>query len=428
MKKIDILWLVEHTAREMDVACAVKAIAESQYGLKIAIRNMYYHAAESMAVFEPRIVVYPFFYFLKGALATEDYVKRWPGAIHFNLAWEEIHYKAHFKIKAPADDFTKKKVLHHAWGPFYKDYLTQYGVPEENIFLNGQPAYQLYLPPYVHYYRKREWLQKTYNLDPLARWVFVPENYRWAFIGNKIELFSALGGDRDEILSLRDFSLKSLKILLQWCNSIAAYHDVLVIFRPRPATNSKIMDDFVAEQIGNVRPNLRFIKGESVREWILASDVVISSYSTSLIESAIAGRPTYMVEPYPIPDGLQYNWYDFTPHIYSLQEFRTACLHGQASDSQPLRAWAEQEMLARGDPIQGLVDYLNQLLRKHRQSPLNGLKFLIKPFFTKAASHKNYFNPATHENDMFTQMDIERRTADWRVILNTTGGINGHYQ
>jgi surface carbohydrate biosynthesis protein len=422
MKQVDALWLVEHTAREMDVACAVKAIAERQYDLNIAVRNIYYHAAENMAAFEPSIVVYPFFYFLTGALATEDYVKRWPNAVHFNLAWEEIHYKAHLKIKAPADDFTKKKVLHHAWGPFYKDYLMGYGVPEENIFLNGQPAYQLYLPPYVHYYRSRDWLAKTYNLDPKSRWVFVPENYRWAFIGNKIELFSKLGGDREEILSLRDFSLKSLKVLLQWCNSTAENEDVTIIFRPRPATNSKIMDDFVAEQIGAVCPNLRFIKEESVREWILASDVVISSYSTSLIESAIAGKPTYMVEPYPIPDGLQYDWYRFTPHLYDLKDFQRACLQGNPEDSDPLRVWAETEMLARGDPIRGLADYLNQIRNGISQRPPNVHKLFTNPFIAKVNSQKKYFNPATHENDVFTPTDVESRVANWQAILDNDFG------
>jgi hypothetical protein len=99
-KKIDVLWLVEHIAREMDVACAVTALAETRYGINIVVRNIYQHAAENIQLYDPAVVVYPFFYFLKGALATEDYVKAWPNAVHFNLAWEEIHYKAHLKIKA----------------------------------------------------------------------------------------------------------------------------------------------------------------------------------------------------------------------------------------------------------------------------------------------------------------------------------------
>lgn len=414
---IDVLWLVEHIAREMDVACAVKAIAESRYGLSIAVRNIYFHARENMEIFEPAVVVYPFFYYLKDALATEDYVKTWPRAIHFNLAWEEIHYKAHQIIKAPADEFTKKRVLHHAWGNFYKEYLLQYGVPEEHIFVNGQPAYQLYLPPYREYYHDREWLAQKYGLDPTARWVFIPENYRWAFT-NKFKLFTQLGGDRDEMLALQDFSLASLKILLDWCNATAGQEGITIIFRPRPATNSKLIMDFVSEKIGEIVSNLHFIKEESVREWTLASDVIFSSYSTSLIEAAIAGKPAYMVEPLPLPESLYYNWYQYTPHIYTQEEFEAACWRENTVETAPLRAWATDEMLSHGDPIEGLAAYVNKLVGAQNQK-----RFLPMPRWNWAGRvlfrrhNRVYFNPNTHENDVFTPEDVEKRVVNWKQIL-----------
>jgi surface carbohydrate biosynthesis protein len=416
-KEIDVLWLIEHIAREMDVACAVKAIAESKYGLRVEIRNIYYHAKENMECFQPLVVVHPFFYYLKEALATEDYVKTWPRSVHFNLAWEEIHYKAHQTIKAPTGEFVQKKVLHHAWGDFYKRYLRKYGVPEEHIFVNGQPAYQLYFPPYREYYHNREWLAQKYGLDPSKRWVFIPENYRWAFT-NKFKLFTQLGGDKNEMLALQDFSLASLKVLLEWCNASASHEDITIIFRPRPATNSKMIMDFVSEKIGTVVPNLHFIKEESVREWTLASDVVFSSYSTSLIEAAIAGKPAYIAEPLPFPESLYYDWYKITPHVYTKEEFETACWREDIAVSAPLRSWAIDEMLSHGDPIQGLASYVNELVvTEHRKR----FKFLSRltwsgQVFSKKPG-KVYFNPVTHENDVFTPEEVDKHVADWKQIL-----------
>ena len=147
-KDCDILWLVEHVARELDTACAIKAIIENNYDISIEIKNIYYHAEEILSSYRPKVVIHPFFYFVDGALATEDYVKMWPHATHLNLAWEQIHYKAHLEIKAPSDEFSQRSVIHHAWGDFYEKYLLDAGVPDNNIFVNGQPVYQLYKAPY----------------------------------------------------------------------------------------------------------------------------------------------------------------------------------------------------------------------------------------------------------------------------------------
>ena len=428
MKKIDVLWLVEHVAREMDVACAATCLAEERYGLKVAVRNMYLHAHDVMREFLPRIVVHPFFYFLSGALATEDFVRRWPRAIHVNLAWEEIFYKVHEKIKAPSDDFTRKRVLHHAWGDFYRLYLEKHGVPAENIFVNGNPVYQLYRSPYCRYYRSRDWLAEKYGLRKDARWVFFPENYRWAFIGDKIHLFTKLGGDHDEIIRMRDFSLESLKQVLQWCNRVAHHEGLELIFRPRPATSTELLQGFFEENVGAPAPGFHIIKGESVREWILASDRVFSSYSTSLIEAAVAQKPAYMAEPIPIPDSLRYDWFRHVQRVRTGDEFERACLELESdSEGQALKRWAEQEMLANGDPIAGLADYLNRLTQSEKgPAPVSARlgqacrNILAKgPLYNLAYGKKNYFNRTTHENDVFTEEDVREKVQAWKRVLGT---------
>ncbi|MGE5340726.1 MAG: sulfotransferase [Candidatus Omnitrophota bacterium] len=418
MEKIDVLWFIEHIAREMDTACAVKSILSEQYGIDITIRNMYLHAADVLREFNPRVVVHPFFYFAKGALATEDFITAWPHSIHFNLAWEEIHYKAHQKVKAPSDNFAKKEVIHHAWGNFYRDYLVEFGVPADHIFVNGQPAFQLYKPPYNQYYQDRMTLARKYHLNPSRRWIFIPENYRWAFIGNKIKFFSKLGGDTEEMLKMKDFSIESLNILMQWCNDTAKKGDCEIIFRPRPSTNSQLMWDFFREHVGTPSPFFHLIKEETVREWILASDVVISSYSTSLIEAAICGKPAYMVEPIAIPDSLFYDWYQYTPHLYTQKDFESACLNSDVKETGPLKHWAENELLANGDPIEKLAAFVSGLVKqaKDKGKP-NKIKFTVNP-------KKKYFNEVTHEQDSFTEEDIRHRVTLWKKILANRNGTN----
>ena len=429
-----MLWLVEHIAREMDVACAVRCLAQERYGLDITVRNMFLHTDEVTSDYLPEVVVHPFFYFVSGALATEDYVKTWPDAVHFNLAWEELHYGAHAKIKGPADEFTRKHVLHHAWGGFYRDYLLSHGVPPENIFVNGQPAYQLYRSPYSTYYKDRQRLADEYGLDPGATWVFLPENYRWAFIDHKFEFLTKAGGDPQEMMRLQEFCRDSLRQVLRWCNDAAAQDGLVIIFRPRPSIHSGLIAEFFHANVGCQARNLHFLKGESVREWVLASNIVLSSYSTTLIEAAVAGKPAYMVEPVPIPASLYCEWYEHIPRIRTADQFKSACGNRDASAAAAgLKAWAEREMLSRGDPIEGLVGYVRQLLagreRASGVSRVGEWARRVKAAWrqtmlahSRKRKGKRYFNPATHENDVFSSEDVERKTAAWRKVLSEQTG------
>ena len=418
MRPVDVLYLVEHTSREMDVACAVKALAEHRHGLNVEIRNIYLHAQQSLRELEPAVVAHPFFYYATGALAVEDYIARWPDALHFNIAWEQLHYKAHWQVKRPSDEFARTQVIHHAWGRFYHDYLTSFGVPEDNIRLNGQPAYQLYLDPYRRHYRTRESLAEVYGLDPAKAWIFVPENYRWAFIGGKAKLFSRLGGDLQEIDALRDFSRQALRLLLSCCNALAQEPGVEVIFRTRPAVNSEIMLDFFGKHVGSSAPRLHFIKEGSVREWILASDKVVSSYSTSLIEAAVAGKDVFMFEPTPFPSALHCAWYDLAPKIKDAAQFTERCLGaaGQAGDT-PLHRWANAELLSTGDAISNLCDLLQEmkgLAQDRRASPSSTG---ARPPGPLPPAGRAYFNAQTHEADVFEPEDAARWVEAWRRTL-----------
>jgi SAM-dependent methyltransferase len=280
--------------------------------------------------------------------------------------------------------------------------------------VNGQPAYQLYLPPYRHFFKSRAILADIYGLDPSKRWIFIPENYRWAFIGNKLKLFTDLGADRDEIMDLKSFCIRSLKLLLQWCNRVGNDEDLCIIFRPRPAVNSQMLQSFFNDHVGKPAPNLLFIKDESVREWILASDVVISSYSTCLIEAAIAGKPAYMLEPIEFPESLLCNWYTYVPRIYNEIEFKHIC----SSDNldigmSQLQSWAKRQMLAAGDPIKNLVCYLQSLVGEQRRKTQEN--------FSKRAKHLNversFFNEFTHENDMFDDTHVDTLVDQWKKVL-----------
>lgn len=406
-KKIDVLWLVEHVARELDVACAVKAIADHKYGLNVEIRNIYQHIKDYLVEFEPKVVVHPYVYKVKGALATEDVFERWPNAIHVNAAWEQIHYRANKIIKSPSDDIAKNGVIHFAWGDFYRDYLLLHGVPAEKIIVTGHPAYQLYREPYRRVFRDRAELGRRYGLDTNKQWIFVPENYRWAFAQKKIDFFVSLGGERAELMALIDFSIPSLKSLLGACLEVSKGNNVEVIFRPRPAVHTSRILKFFKSEVGKDTGNVKFIKEGSVREWILASDQVVSSYSTSLLEASVAGKPAWMYEPLPIPDSLHCDWYDYAPRLKTPEDFVRIC-----NDSGPdrrgtlLADWAHRNLVPGPDPIELIAAELNNLCGR----TVTGYSVGTLP---KDLMEKEYFNKDSHEMDSFSPTEVRDLSTRW---------------
>jgi hypothetical protein len=427
-KKQRVLWLVEHVARELDVACAVKCLAEARFPVEVSIRNIYLHARENLLGPAPDIVVHPFFYFAAGALGTEHYVRAWPRAVHFSLAWEELFYAATARIKGPSDDFARRHVLHHAWGSFYRDFLIRHGVPPEHILVNGNPAYQLYKPPYVRALPARAELAARTGVDPAATWIFIPENYRWAFTSDrKLERMAAADDHRRDLEEMKTHCIESLRLLMGWCQRAASRGGVALILRPRPATNTRHMEAFREEVVGSAVPGFHITKEGSVREWIVASDAVLSSFSTSLIEAAIAGKPIHMIEPLPLPAGLHIDWYAHVDRLRTEEEFAAACERGAGSDNwRRLSAWAHAELLANGDPIAGLAEIVGRLADPSRRlaprPPRRGLLDAIRARLDSRRARREgaetiHMNPDTHEADVFSDRDVEGRLARWRTAL-----------
>jgi surface carbohydrate biosynthesis protein len=368
MQIVDIVYFYEHASRELDVACAVAAILEREYDLSVKIVHwpVGYPAIENRI--RTHLVVLPFCY-------TEDYftllLAKWRRATYFNVSWEQLFYAGNLKAKTPRGRFATSYVIHHAWSELYAEFLKEQGVKEQDIFVNGQPAYTLYDKPYRHYFKSRTEIAAEYGLDPTLRWILFPENYNWAFYTQeKLDQYVREGQSPEEIQAMRKFCKKSLNDTILWCNEVAKRGDVELVVRPRPSTSLDSFLKVIKSIIPDISQRLHIIQEESVREWILASDIVVSSYSTSLIEAAIAGKAVYMLEPYPIPGPLRAEWHNLLPHIKTSKEFFGACSLGSDKDTgRDLNQWARQTMMSHGDSIRRLADFLGQLRHEKDGEP-----------------------------------------------------------
>lgn len=207
--------------------------------------------------------------------------------------------------------------------------------------------------------------------------------------------------------------------------------------------------NLVQRELGKLPSNIHLIKQYSIREWILASNLVISSHSTSLLEAAVAGRPTYMVEPIPIPSPMYSGWMKHGRRVRTEQEFLNACLQKSgASEPDPLAEWARNEILGQSDPIEQLAEYLYRLCQVGEKSPpkikVEELEQIIPQGYSNLRAfqalpakdrvyrrawnnwdrtRKNFRNkfqgPAGALDDHFSQIEVIKRTATLRKAIRS---------
>ena len=440
MKSVDFLYFIEHTARELDIACAVKYLLQSQYNLSIEIRSIALDLERTLSQFIPKVVVLPYCVSIR-SLNLEKIVVQWPGARYINLSFEQLLGEAQKKFKAPSDDFSRHYVIHIAWGKFFKRFLINSNVPDSNVVVNGNPSYALYQEPYKGYYGKaRTTLGHKYGLDPSKRWALVPENYGWAFFENHMLRDRIKRGfDPDHAYRYRDFSVDSLRTATEWWFKGAELDDVELIVRPRPAIPKDMFIDKIKRLVGSPPEQLRIIKEGSVREWILASNLVFSSYSTTLLESATARKPLFMLLPYSIPDFIHVEWNDLATKIRTEDEFLNTLKQPNLEPNwMTLEAWVREKMLSHGDPISNLVDILASVLReeilvpapgelieKVRQSSFSKAFGVFRKFGWNALEQAQFslgiktqsqrWKP--HKTDAVTVEEVANRVSRWEEVL-----------
>lgn len=434
MQDIDIIYMYEYAARELDVACAVKHIAQKKYGLRAEIVQWPCGYNRVYGRFNPRVVVLPFCY------TSRSFVRcllDWREAIYFNMSWEQLFYKGNRIAKAPHGGFPLNHVIHHAWGDFYADFLKEKGVHEEHIFVNGHPAYALYQEPYRRYFKNRMELSDIYGLDPNKKWVFFPENYNWAFFPEPIlERFIRDGQSPEDVSALRDYCCSTLTEVVRWLDELARGGDTEVIIRPRPSILLEDLKAFILKTVPSIPDRMHLIEGESVRDWILASDVVVSSYSTSLIEAATAGKEAYILEPYDIPSVLFVEWQRLLPHIKTKTEFIATCSgNPKEGGGRQLKDWAKATVMGRDDAIQNLVQYLARLCQgdiphppgPSRKDVVEWLNWPIPSWLLfelmkigVREGRRTPFRKIEPEfvKDFVSQEEIERRVGRWAEILS----------
>ena len=363
MRIMDVLFLVEHIARELDVVTCLAQKLRTQFGIEAEIKCQFHDIRYNLQRYQPRIVVFPMFYGAR--LGLIEYLSRWPEAIFVNLGWEQILMQIDVAMKTPRDDAARQRVLHICWTQKHQDFLSREGARRDHLLLTGNPAMKLYDPPYRNYFESRAELARRHKIDPQQKWVLFPESYQYAFMTK--ESLQCLVDEKNADMRLleqaRGYSERCLSRLFAWVDELRSKTDPLFILRPRPDTTPEQVIEHMRRAIGTPSGNMAVIQTGSVREWILAADHVISSHSTTLIEAALAGKPIHLFSPEAFPEALAAEWHRLVPLLADRDAFLDAIRQSpMASTGTQLAAWARAQFL-EADPLDAIARAIAQLHR-----------------------------------------------------------------
>jgi surface carbohydrate biosynthesis protein len=417
LRRVDVLWLVEHVDRELDVAIACAIEVERRFGLTVEIANYYTDFEHLMGGVVPDVVLVPFF-FSADDIGSKQYATRWPDAALIDLRWEQILYKVNQSLKRVRGDAARRSVWHVAWSEESAAEAIAQGVQPDKVLLTGHPLFSLYEPSYRGAFVPRSELAQRHGLSLEKRWLFFPENYRWAFVkDNSMRKLEARGTGvaANDLADLRAYCRDSLHDALLWLDRVARDEGWEVIFRPRPSTNTEDLQALVAKALPDRPPRLHVVKDHSVRDWTLASDHVMSSFSTSLIEAALAGKPINTVSPAPVPELLRYEWCALV-HDVATADAMAAALRDPANRAPmaPLAAWARRRFQPRGTPIVVLAENIGRIASRYK---LEGAARVTMRDEPAPASPKGLFSRRSHDKDHWTAESLALRKAQFTATI-----------
>lgn len=411
----DIVFFIDHRVRELDSAAAIRRHVKSRHGLEVRVAAISQWNEPAIRSSNPKLVVLPWAQDVEKTNVLRSIINAYPRAAFFNMCWEQLLLGNVVEAKAPSGFYAKQVVYHHSWGPFRTAYLKSLGIPDDRIFENGNPLYTLYQERYRNLYASKTKLAERHGLDADKPWVLFPENYGWAFLTERQirRRYVSKGVPEDRAMRTFEFQKASLREALRWFSLID--EPIEFILRPRPAITAAGYEAAFQNEGLKPGPSVRIIKDGPICEWIHASDLVVSSFSTTLLEAAVAGKPAFAIQPVPfIADVTGVEWMHQVESIGSFEAFKALLKEPRnlpAADR--LGSYAKATAHPCEDALIGAADIMHKIIEmtgERRQKP----HYIREPLpeYVKQIERRTreFFGLKRAKQEALEQADVESLT------------------
>jgi surface carbohydrate biosynthesis protein len=301
VKQIDVLILIEHVVRELEMAVLLKNLL-SERGLTSEIESTKFNKEALIFKYKPRVLVTPWAYnnIEMDYFKSFNYFSKKPPII-LNLHQEQITNERNLTYMLPTDE--AKNVYHLSWGQKFTNLLLDIGCSNKYIYELGNPRLDFYKKELFAYSMTKESLAKEFNLDVEKKWCLIIANGIHHLSEEDINLFESRGVGYREISHI---AREAHFTLLEWIEIYLNNNDdYQFIYRPHPSYASKDHNDKDLVNLANKHTNFNIVSEHSLRDWIVHSNLSMSFFSTAAVESTVAQKPHVLIRPLDLNSDLE---------------------------------------------------------------------------------------------------------------------------
>lgn len=310
--KIDILILIEHRARELESAVLLKYFFEKK-GYSVIIDSIKFHKESVVLKYKPKLAIVPWAYGNKEIDLFRNFNRFNNNTIILNMHHEQISNDGSDSFIIPTGD--AKKVFHISWGENYSQKLLENNCSHNSIIQCGNPRLDFYKSNLNKISAPKEILSERYNLDSSKRWILFIANSFHLLSENQININISKGVDIKEQIEV---SINNRNSFLKYASDyLEVNNDAVFIYRPHPSFAHLDKETLEIKELCSKYRNFRCISENSIRDWIINSDITMSFHSTSVIECAVCDIPFYLFRSHNLSPDKDYKFFNNYEYIIS---------------------------------------------------------------------------------------------------------------
>lgn len=319
MQNIDIVFFIEHKDRELDSILAIRRVLKKKYNISSIVLHKHFHL-HFLNRYRPKICIVP--YFLSKEYNPASFIHDLYGdtVIYVSYNWEQLlTYRSKLRKKIKSE-YTKKKVIQFIWNKSYIDFLLENGVLNKNIKITGNIAQELLFNLKNKKDNFRKFFSKKYGINKNKKWLFMPMNYGWAFFSDrKINKIMSIGDIYAE--KFKKYSRKCFIKYIKFIRQVAErFNNLEIIIRPHPLISNTLYIKQLTKGSKLLKKNIYINKDLTVKEWIVASDYIGSSWSTSVYDAYLLGKQVFFFTPIKRPIWYDTDWLNQISNIKTIEE------------------------------------------------------------------------------------------------------------
>ncbi|AKB07262.1 hypothetical protein HPY15_12710 [Vibrio cholerae] len=214
-----------------------------------------------------------------------------------NLQYEQVLSEKWEKLGHHTPSGLATQFEHICWGPKTSDRLLKAGVPAKNIHEVGAIQLDLLREEYRQSGLVKDSLGGAFHLDSNKKWNLFLSSFTYAEIDqHRLRMNENVAGASLE--NFVEIHTDSRTEILKWLEmAVCHFPDEIFIYRPHPdELNLKSVED-----LSKRYSNFVIICELSAKLWIESADMILSWYSTTLVESHFLGKEYAILRPYPLP-------------------------------------------------------------------------------------------------------------------------------